>query len=35
LLRALAQPAAKLTAFIDALKSHVGQPPIWSVASLG
>lgn len=32
LLRVLAQPSAKLRTFIDALKTFVGAPPIWSVA---
>ncbi|MDE1149148.1 MAG: LysR family transcriptional regulator [Azospirillaceae bacterium] len=29
LLRALPQPSAKLKAFIDALKAHIGHPPRW------
>ncbi len=29
LLRALPQPAAKLRVFIEALRRHVGSPPIW------
>lgn len=33
LLRALPQPAAKLRAFIDALKAYIGSPPIWSVST--
>lgn len=32
LLRALPQPAAKLRAFIDALKDHIGAPECWSPA---
>lgn len=31
LLRAPVEPAAKLRVFVDALKRHIGTPPIWSV----
>ncbi|MDI7863503.1 hypothetical protein MRS76_16230 [Rhizobiaceae bacterium n13] len=30
LLRALASPPAKVKAFMQALKDHVGTPPCWS-----
>lgn len=33
LLRALAQPSAKLTVFTTALRQHIGTPPVWSPAS--
>lgn len=32
-LRALAQPAVKLRAFIDALKAHIGAPERWTIAA--
>jgi len=33
LLRALPQPAAKLRVFIEALRAHIGSPPIWEPIS--
>jgi DNA-binding transcriptional LysR family regulator len=34
-LRALAKPTATFQAFITALKSSVGQPPVWSAPETG
>jgi DNA-binding transcriptional LysR family regulator len=30
-LRAIRQPPARVTVFLDALKAHIGQPPSWAL----